>query len=80
VFLTSIDAQVTSYKASSRQVDASVPSYILTCEHVQKHREALFLMGSMYIAGKHMKKDVKAAAWCFRNAADQVLVTIFDAD
>ncbi|CAM6095087.1 unnamed protein product [Calypogeia fissa] len=37
----------------------------------KKHPEALFLMGSIYLAGKHTKQDVKAAAWCFRNAADQ---------
>ncbi|KAG6551632.1 hypothetical protein Mapa_006711 [Marchantia paleacea] len=37
----------------------------------KKHPGALFLMGATYLGGKHTKRDVKAAAWCFRNAAEQ---------
>ncbi|KAL2650293.1 hypothetical protein R1flu_018421 [Riccia fluitans] len=37
----------------------------------QKHAGALFMMGSVYLMDKHTKRNVTAAAWCFRNAADQ---------
>nr|XP_024359110.1 uncharacterized protein LOC112274132 isoform X2 [Physcomitrium patens] len=37
----------------------------------QKHAGALFLVGTMYLSGKHVRRDSKAAAWCFRKAAEQ---------
>lgn len=39
---------------------------------LQKHAGALFLAGAIYLSGKHMARDPKAAAWCFRKAAEQV--------
>lgn len=37
----------------------------------QKHPGALFLVGSIYLSGKHVRRDPQAAAWCFRKAAEQ---------
>ncbi|KAG0607496.1 hypothetical protein M758_8G033300 [Ceratodon purpureus] len=37
----------------------------------QKHAGALFLVGAMYLSGRHVRRDPQAAAWCFRKAADQ---------
>lgn len=39
---------------------------------VQKHAGALFLVGAIYLSGRHVRRDPQAAAWCFRKAAEQV--------
>jgi TPR repeat protein len=38
----------------------------------QKHAGALFLVGAIYLSGRHVRRDPQAAAWCFRKAAEQV--------
>jgi hypothetical protein len=41
------------------------------------HPGALYLLGSVYLTGDCMKKDIASALWCFHRASEKVMAFVF---
>ncbi|CAK9182145.1 unnamed protein product [Ilex paraguariensis] len=42
----------------------------------QMHPKALYLLGSVYLTGDCVKKDIASALWCFHRASEKIVLNI----